>query len=198
MEEWALPEPPRPDPALLRAHLERLVESIFRNFDVDGDGRISREEFGILRESFPHLQLFGDLDTDRDGTLSRGEVLSCFLRCSGGPPPPPPGPPHHFEESSPLRPAACRHCRRLILGLPRQGLKCRGCGLRCHAQCRELLRLECRRRAQSVAEPPPAPPGPPPRSFSFSLPRSRRASLPPPEPPKELQEVEDGVFDIHL
>ncbi|XP_069633991.1 RAS guanyl-releasing protein 2-like, partial [Haliaeetus albicilla] len=201
MDEWVLPDPPKPDPALLRAHLERLVESIFRNFDVDGDGRISREEFGIVRENFPHLRLFGDLDTDRDGSLSRGEVLAYFLRCSEGPPPAPPGPPHHFEESSPLRPAACRHCRRLILGLHKQGLKCRTCGLRCHARCRERLRVECRRRTQSVAsDAPPGPPGPPPRSFSFSLPRPRRSSsaLHPPETPEELQEVEDGVFDIHL
>ncbi|XP_074915375.1 RAS guanyl-releasing protein 2 [Buteo buteo] len=88
-----------------------------------------------------------------------------------------------------------------ILGLHKQGLKCRTCGLRCHARCRERLRVECRRRTQSVAsDAPPGPPGPPPRSFSFSLPQPRRSSsaLHPPETPEELQEVEDGVFDIHL
>ncbi|XP_074786329.1 RAS guanyl-releasing protein 2-like [Athene noctua] len=109
MDGWVLPAPPRPDPALLRGHLERLVESIFRNYDVDGDGRISREEFGIVRQNFPQLRLFGDLDTDRDGSLTRGEVLAYFLRSL-----PPPGPPHRFEGSRALRPAACAHCGRLV------------------------------------------------------------------------------------
>ncbi|KAM4637265.1 RAS guanyl-releasing protein 2-like [Amazona ochrocephala] len=92
------------------------------DFDVDGDGRISREEFAIVGQSFPQLRLWGEVDTDRDGSLSRDEVLAYFLRCSQGPPP---GPPHCFVGSSPLRPTACSHCARTIWGLHRPGLKCR-------------------------------------------------------------------------
>ncbi|XP_030330303.1 RAS guanyl-releasing protein 2-like, partial [Strigops habroptila] len=180
MDEWLLPEPPRPDPARLRPQLERLVERIFQDFDVDGDGRISREEFAIVGQSFPQLRLWGELDTDRDGSLTREEVLAYFLRCSEGPPP---GPPHCFVGSSPLRPTACSHCARTIWGLHRPGLKCRSCGLRCHAGCRDSLRARCRPRGRSVTSDPPArdPPAPSPAG-----------------PPEELQELQDGVFDVHL
>ncbi|XP_071657597.1 RAS guanyl-releasing protein 2-like isoform X3 [Patagioenas fasciata] len=208
---WVLPDPPRPDPELLRGHLEQLVESLFRQFDVDGDGRISRAEFAIVRGNFPQLRLFGDLDTDGDGGLSRGELLDYFLRCSQGGDGTPPGPPHHFEGGSALRPARCAQCGELILGFTSPGLRCRACGLRCHPRCRERLRLPCRRRTQSVTETPPGatetppgatetPPAPPRgRSLSLALPWPRRAPPQPlPETPPELQELEDGVFDTHL
>ncbi|XP_069738719.1 LOW QUALITY PROTEIN: RAS guanyl-releasing protein 2-like [Phaenicophaeus curvirostris] len=191
VDQWALPEPPPPDPAVLREHLERLVESIFRHYDVDGDGRISRAEFGIVRQNFPHLRLFGDLDTDRDGGLSPPEVLAEFLRCSRVPPPPPPAPQHRLQPRGGRRPTACDACARPIWGLRERGLKCSGCGLRCHPECRDSLRPDCRRRTQSVAaEGPPKPAGPPQRAFSLAL--------PPPGAPQELQEVEDAVFDVRL
>ncbi|XP_065514084.1 RAS guanyl-releasing protein 2-like [Caloenas nicobarica] len=201
---WVLPDPPRPDPEMLQGHLEQLVETLFRQFDVDGDGRISQAEFAIVRGNFPQLRLFGDVDTDGDGSLSRGELLDYFLRCSQGGDRAPAGPPHHFEGSSTLRPARCAQCGDLILGFTSPGLQCRACGLRCHPRCRERLRLPCRRRTQSVTETPPSvtetPPGPPRgRSLSLAMPWPRRAPpRPPPEAPPELQELEDGVFDTHL
>ncbi|XP_074087249.1 RAS guanyl-releasing protein 2 isoform X3 [Macrotis lagotis] len=177
--------------------------SVFRNFDVDGDGHISQEEFQIIRGNFPYLIAFGDLDQNQDGCISREEMVSYFLRSSsvlGGRM----GFVHNFQESSSLRPVACRHCKALILGIYKQGLKCRACGVSCHKQCRERLSVECRRRAQSVSM--DGPPAPSPththlRAFSFSLPRpGRRGSrAPAPEIQEEgVQAVEDGVFDIHL
>lgn len=40
-------------------------QSVFRNFDVDGDGHISQEEFQIIRGNFPYLSAFGDLDQNQ-------------------------------------------------------------------------------------------------------------------------------------
>ncbi|XP_048145911.1 RAS guanyl-releasing protein 2-like [Corvus hawaiiensis] len=164
-----------------------------------GDGRISVEEFGIVRENFPPPAPLGELDTDMDGGLSRGEVLDYFPALQ--PRTPPRDPPHNFRGLRGLRAGPCETCGKLIWGLHKDGLECSGCGLRCHIACRERLRPECRRRAQSVAAAPPDPPGSPkarPRSFSLSLPWPRRPSLRPTEPPEEVQELEDGVFDTHL
>ncbi|XP_059574459.1 RAS guanyl-releasing protein 2 isoform X2 [Alligator mississippiensis] len=193
LDEWALAAKPKPDPALVREHIEKMVESVFRNFDVDGDGRISQAEFSIIRSNFPHLCQFGDVDENQDGWITRDEMVSYFLKFSAdvdGRM----GFVHTFAESSFLRPVACRHCKSLILGIYKQGLKCRACGVSCHRQCRDRLHVECRKRAKSFNLDGPSPP--PLRSFSFSLPRPNRH--PPEIPEVEVQALEDGVFDVHL
>ncbi|ELK13383.1 RAS guanyl-releasing protein 2 [Pteropus alecto] len=202
LEEWTAAAKPKLDQALMVEHIEKMVESVFRNFDVDGDGHISQEEFQIIRGNFPYLSAFGDLDQNQDGCISREEMVSFFLRSSsvlGGRM----GFVHNFHESNSLRPVACRHCKALILGIYKQGLKCRACGVTCHKQCKDRLSVECRRRAQSVSlegsASSPSPTHTHHRAFSFSLPRpGRRGSRPPEIREEEVQTVEDGVFDIHL
>ncbi|KAF4009860.1 hypothetical protein G4228_000975 [Cervus hanglu yarkandensis] len=124
LEEWTSAAKPKLDQAIMVEHIEKMVESVFRNFDVDGDGHISQEEFQIIRGNFPYLSAFGDLDQNQDGCISKEEMVSYFLRSSsmlGGRM----GFVHNFHESNSLRPVACRHCKALILGIYKQGLKCR-------------------------------------------------------------------------
>ncbi|CAB1351792.1 unnamed protein product [Coregonus sp. 'balchen'] len=54
IDEWAASVKPKADPA-----------SVFKNFDTDGDGHISREEFEIIRNNFPYLSKFGELDKNQ-------------------------------------------------------------------------------------------------------------------------------------
>uniref|UniRef100_A0A8D0H7Q3 RAS guanyl releasing protein 2 n=1 Tax=Sphenodon punctatus TaxID=8508 RepID=A0A8D0H7Q3_SPHPU len=119
IEEWAAAPKPKPDQALVRKHIEKMVESVFRNFDVDGDGHISQEEFKIIRNNFPYLCKFGDLDENQDGCISREEMISYFMKSSSelnGKM----GFIHSFHETTYLRPVACRHCKGLVsqLSLP--------------------------------------------------------------------------------
>ncbi|KAJ8795738.1 hypothetical protein J1605_002500 [Eschrichtius robustus] len=201
LEEWTSAAKPKLDQALMVEHIEKMVESVFRNFDVDGDGHISQEEFQIIRGNFPYLSAFGDLDQNQDGCISKEEMVSYFLRSSsvlGGRM----GFVHNFHETNSLRPVACRHCKALILGIYKQGLKCRACGVNCHKQCKDRLSVECRRRAQSVSlegsAPSPSPTHTHHRAFSFSLPRpGRRGSRPPgvgPVTPTSLQRSERRTF----
>ncbi|EMP25832.1 RAS guanyl-releasing protein 2 [Chelonia mydas] len=124
IDEWALAVKPKPDQTLVRTHIEKMVESVFRNFDVDGDGHISQEEFKIIRNNFPYLCKFGDLDENQDGCISREEMISYFMKSSAvvdGKM----GFIHSFQETTFLHPVSCRHCKSLILGIYKQGFKCR-------------------------------------------------------------------------
>lgn len=40
-------------------------QSVFKNFDSDGDGHISRDEFEAIRNNFPYLSKFGELDKNQ-------------------------------------------------------------------------------------------------------------------------------------
>uniref|UniRef100_A0A2K5QC23 EF-hand domain-containing protein n=1 Tax=Cebus imitator TaxID=2715852 RepID=A0A2K5QC23_CEBIM len=156
LKEWTSAAKPKLDQALVVEHIEKMVESVFRNFDVDGDGHISQEEFQIIRGNFPYLSASGDLDQSQDCCIIREKVVSYFLRSSSvlwGRM----GFVHNFQESP----------------------KCRACGVNCHKQCKDCLSVECWRRTQSVSLEGSAPSPSPTHShhhgaFSFSLPRPAR------------------------
>lgn len=40
-------------------------QSVFQNFDTDGDGYISQGEFEIIRSNFPYLGKFDELDQNQ-------------------------------------------------------------------------------------------------------------------------------------
>uniref|UniRef100_A0ABM5FSE8 Ras guanyl-releasing protein 3 isoform X2 n=1 Tax=Pogona vitticeps TaxID=103695 RepID=A0ABM5FSE8_9SAUR len=150
--EWASAVIPKPDPSIINKHIQKLVDSVFRNYDHDHDGYISQEDFESIAANFPFLDSFCVLDKDQDGLISKGEMMAYFLRaksqlqCKMGP-----GFIHNFQEMTYLKPTFCEHCAGFLWGIIKQGYKCKDCGANCHKQCRDLLVLACRKFARGTS-----------------------------------------------
>ncbi|XP_072231914.1 RAS guanyl-releasing protein 2 isoform X2 [Leuresthes tenuis] len=227
IDEWAVSVKPSADPTIIKKHIEKMVESVFKNFDTDGDGHISRDEFEAIRNNFPYLSKFGELDKNQDGKISREEMIDYFMKassllnCKMGFI-------HTFTEATYVKPTFCEHCAGFIWGFYKQGYKCKACGVNCHKACRSRLAVECRKRTKSIShETPPAlqarsysfppPANTPPslqntgrKNFLISVPSHHNhllavapCSLQPKKDKKiiaeeDLESVEEGVFDVHL
>ncbi|XP_008433272.1 RAS guanyl-releasing protein 2 isoform X2 [Poecilia reticulata] len=124
IDEWAVSVKPNADPTIIKKHIEKMVESVFKNFDTDGDGHISRDEFEAIRNNFPYLSKFGELDKNQDGKISREEMIDYFLKassllnCKMGFI-------HTFTETTYVKPTFCEHCAGFIWGFYKQGYKCK-------------------------------------------------------------------------
>ncbi|XP_008433271.1 RAS guanyl-releasing protein 2 isoform X1 [Poecilia reticulata] len=196
IDEWAVSVKPNADPTIIKKHIEKMVESVFKNFDTDGDGHISRDEFEAIRNNFPYLSKFGELDKNQDGKISREEMIDYFLKassllnCKMGFI-------HTFTETTYVKPTFCEHCAGFIWGFYKQGYKCKACGVNCHKSCRSRLAVECRKRTKSIShETPPALQA---RSYSFPPPANTPPSLQNTVIAEEdIETVEEGVFDVHL
>ncbi|KAM6949025.1 RAS guanyl-releasing protein 2-like [Aplochiton taeniatus] len=196
IDEWAASVKPKADPAIISKHIEKMVESVFQNFDTDGDGHISREEFEAIRNNFPYLSKFGELDKNQDGKISREEMIDYFMKassllnCKMGFI-------HTFTETTYVKPTFCEHCAGFIWGFFKQGYKCKACGVNCHKACRARLAVECRKRTKSIShETPPALQA---RSYSFPPPANTAPNLQNTVIIEEdIETVEEGVFDVHL
>ncbi|XP_007555914.1 RAS guanyl-releasing protein 2 isoform X2 [Poecilia latipinna] len=196
IDEWAVSVKPNADPTIIKKHIEKMVESVFKNFDTDGDGHISRDEFEAIRNNFPYLSKFGELDKNQDGKISREEMIDYFLKassllnCKMGFI-------HTFTETTYVKPTFCEHCAGFIWGFYKQGYKCKACGVNCHKACRSRLAVECRKRTKSIShETPPALQA---RSYSFPPPANTPPSLQNTVIAEEdIETVEEGVFDVHL
>lgn len=196
IDDWAVSVKPSADPTIIKKHIEKMVESVFKNFDTDGDGHISRDEFEAIRNNFPYLSKFGELDKNQDGQISREEMIDYFMKassllnCKMGFI-------HSFTEATYVKPTFCEHCAGFIWGFYKQGYKCKACGVNCHKACRGRLAVECRKRTKSIShETPPALSA---RSYSFPPPANTPASLQDSVIVEEdIEAVEEGVFDVHL
>ncbi|KAM8860158.1 ras guanyl-releasing protein 3 isoform 3-T5 [Spinachia spinachia] len=144
--DWASGFTTKPDPCVVNKHIRKVVDSVFRNYDLDHDGYISQEDFESIAANFPFLDSFCVLDKDQDGLISKDEMIAYFLRANPllqskmGP-----GFIHNFQEMTYLKPTFCEHCAGFLWGIIKQGYKCKDCGVNCHKQCRELLVLACRK-----------------------------------------------------
>ncbi|XP_042131871.2 RAS guanyl-releasing protein 1 [Peromyscus maniculatus bairdii] len=147
--DWASGVSPKPDPKTISKHVQRMVDSVFKNYDLDQDGYISQEEFEKIAASFPFS--FCVMDKDREGLISRDEITAYFMRASSIYSKLGLGFPHNFQETTYLKPTFCDNCAGFLWGVIKQGYRCKDCGMNCHKQCKDLVVFECKKRVKSPA-----------------------------------------------
>ncbi|KAM9466567.1 RAS guanyl-releasing protein 1-like [Clarias gariepinus] len=144
--DWASGVAPKPDPKTISKHVQRMVDSVFMNYDHDERGFISQEDFEKIAASFPFS--FCVTDKDKDGFISRDEITAYFMRASvicsklGL------GFSHNFQEATYMRPTFCDNCSGFLWGVIKQGYRCRDCGMNCHKSCKEQVAFECKKNAK--------------------------------------------------
>uniref|UniRef100_A0A8B9JBL8 RAS guanyl releasing protein 2 n=1 Tax=Astyanax mexicanus TaxID=7994 RepID=A0A8B9JBL8_ASTMX len=156
IDEWAASVKPKADPAIITKHIEKMVDSVFKNFDTDGDGHISREEFESIRNNFPYLTIHVK---NRFSSLVQ-PLVPLYPSFSVSPTLPHLPPPFFpiFLPSLVIPPSFSPVC-----------------GVNCHKACRSRLAMECRKRTKSIShETPPALQA---RSYSFPPPSNAPANL---------------------
>ncbi|XP_060117276.1 RAS guanyl-releasing protein 1 isoform X2 [Heteronotia binoei] len=146
--DWASGIAPKPDPKIISKHVQRMVDSVFKNYDHDQDGYISQEEFEKIAASFPFS--FCVMDKDREGLISRDEITAYFMRASSIYSKLGLGFSHNFQETTYLKPTFCDNCAGFLWGVIKQGYRCKDCGMNCHKQCKDLVVFECKRRSKTM------------------------------------------------
>ncbi|XP_060041843.1 RAS guanyl-releasing protein 4 [Erinaceus europaeus] len=144
--EWAPGVTPKPDRVTLGRHVKQLVESVFKNYDTDGRGTISLEDFERLSASFPFAchGLHPPL-RQGSGAFSREELTDYMLRASAICSKLGLASLHNFHEVSFRKPTFCDSCSGFLWGVTKQGYRCRDCGLCCHKHCRDRVKAECKK-----------------------------------------------------
>ncbi|XP_061854414.1 RAS guanyl-releasing protein 1 isoform X1 [Colius striatus] len=152
--DWASGVAPKPDPKTISKHVQRMVDSVFKNYDHDQDGYISQEEFEKIAASFPFS--FCVMAKDWEGLISRDEITAYFMRASSIYSKLGLGFAHNFQETTYLRPTFCDNCAGFLWGVIKQGYRCKDCGMNCHKQCKDLVVIECKKRPKtSIADSSP-------------------------------------------
>uniref|UniRef100_A0A4W3HZV6 RAS guanyl-releasing protein 1 n=1 Tax=Callorhinchus milii TaxID=7868 RepID=A0A4W3HZV6_CALMI len=147
--DWATAISPKPDPKTISKHVQRMVDSVFKNYDHDQDGYISQEEFEKIAASFPFS--FCVMDKASEGLISREEITAYFMRASSIFSKSVLGFHHNFQETTYMKPTFCDNCAGFIWGVIKQGYRCRDCGMNCHKQCRDLVVLECKNKPKATS-----------------------------------------------
>nr|KAF6407864.1 RAS guanyl releasing protein 4 [Molossus molossus] len=165
--EWAPGVTSKPDRATLGRHVEQLVESVFKNYDPEGRGTISFEDFERLSGNFP-FACHGLHPPPRQGSgsFSREELTAYLLRASAICSKLGLAFLHTFHEVTFRKPTFCDSCNGFVSthplwGVTKQGYRCRDCGLCCHKHCRDRVKEECKRPGAKGDVSPPETPIPP-------------------------------------
>ncbi|XP_028642031.1 RAS guanyl-releasing protein 4 [Grammomys surdaster] len=158
--EWAHGVTPKPDSVTLGQHVEQLVESVFKNYDPEGQGSISLEDFERLSGNFP-FACHGLHPPPRHGSgaFSREELTKYLLHASAICSKLGLAFLHAFQEVTFRKPTFCHSCSGFLWGVTKQGYRCQDCGLCCHRHCRDQVRVECKKKPETKGD--PGPPGAP-------------------------------------
>ncbi|XP_045148948.1 RAS guanyl-releasing protein 4 [Echinops telfairi] len=160
--EWAPGVTAKPDRATLGQHVEQLVESVFKNYDPEGRGTISQEDFERLSASFPFAcHGLHPPPCQGHGSFSREELTSYLLRASTICSKLGLAFLHTFQEVTFRKPTFCSCCNSFLWGVPKQGYRCRDCGLCFHKHCRDHVNVECKKRPGTKGDGSPGAPVPP-------------------------------------
>ncbi|XP_039641882.1 RAS guanyl-releasing protein 1-like [Perca fluviatilis] len=144
--DWAPGVAPKPDPRTISKHVQRMVDSVFKNYDHDENGFISQVEFEKIAASFPFS--FCVMDKEKEGHISREEITAYFMRASvicsklGL------GFVHNFQETTYMKPTFCDNCSGFLWGVIKQGYRCKDCGMNCHRLCKDQVAFECKKNAK--------------------------------------------------
>ncbi|XP_053191458.1 RAS guanyl-releasing protein 1-like [Scomber japonicus] len=150
--DWAPGVAPKPDPRTISKHVQRMVDSVFKNYDHDENGFISQEDFEKIAASFPFS--FCVMDKEKEGLVSREEITAYFMRASvicsklGL------GFVHNFQETTYMKPTFCDNCAGFLWGVIKQGYRCRDCGMNCHKLCKDQVAFECKKNTKMATDSP--------------------------------------------
>nr|XP_058901004.1 RAS guanyl-releasing protein 4 [Kogia breviceps] len=167
--EWAPGVTPKPHRVTLCRHVDQLVESVFKNYDPEGRGTISQEDFERLSGNFP-FACHGLHPPPRQGSgsFSREELTGYLLQASAICSKLGLAFLHTFQEVTFRKPTFCGSCSGFLWGVTKQGYRCQDCGLCCHKHCRDQVKVECKKRpgAKGDVSPleAPVPPTPVPHA----------------------------------
>uniref|UniRef100_A0A5F8HJZ7 RAS guanyl releasing protein 4 n=1 Tax=Monodelphis domestica TaxID=13616 RepID=A0A5F8HJZ7_MONDO len=194
--EWAPGVAPKPDRVTLSRHVEQLVESVFKNYDPEGHGTISQEDFERLSSSFPFachgwiLIPVGVPEEGGKGVGDREELTAYLLRASAICAKLGLSFLHPFHEVTFKKPTFCGSCSGFLWGVIKQGYRCRDCGLCCHRHCRDRVEVECKKKGGASTSPGLPTPSKAPLKGSQGLGDNEREEgkepgvlTPPPPPP---------------
>ncbi|KAM6961297.1 RAS guanyl-releasing protein 1-like [Aplochiton taeniatus] len=147
--DWASGVAPKPDPRTISKHVQRMVDSVFKNYDHDQNGFISQGDFEKIAASFPFS--FCVMDKEKEGLISREEITAYFMRASvicsklGL------GFVHNFQETTYMKPTFCDNCSGFLWGVIKQGYRCRDCGMNCHKLCKDQVAFECKKNLKGCS-----------------------------------------------